>query len=362
MPTDRTPAPLAGVLAAGGMLLAAFGNRRAKDVVALREAHAEIRPGNKRDRAREMGRLARSPEQIPPAGWWAILKRTFSQIMDDRILTEAAGVTFYTLLALFPALAATISIYGLFANPAEMWSHIESLSGIIPSGGMDLLREQAQRLTSKPQEALGLGVLVGLLVSLWSANQAVTAIVDSLNVVYEEKETRSFVRLRVLTLSLTVGGILFLLTAIAAVVAVPIILGLLGLKNETDLIVRLARWPLLLLGAAFVFAVLYRYGPNRRRAKWKWVTWGSTIAAVLWIGVSIGFSFYVTNFGSYDKTYGSLGAVVGFMTWIWLSATVVLAGAELDSEMEHQTAADTTVGRPKPLGARGATMADTVAD
>lgn len=364
MPLDQEPDPkLAGALAAGGLLLAAFGKRTGRDVQALREAVAEAsRPSSKRARARDRGRQANRPSEIPARGWWQILKRTFQQMQEDRLLTEAAGVTFFTLLALFPALAASIAIYGLFSDPGSMWGHIESLAGIIPEGGLSLLREQATRLTARPGETLGLSALVGLAVSLWSANQAVTALVDSLNVVYEEKETRGFFTLRVWTLTMTLGAILFLLVAVAAVVALPVVLGFVGLAEETDLILRLARWPLLLLGAAFLFALLYRYGPNRRRARWRWITWGSTVAALLWIGVSVGFSFYVANFGSYDRTYGSLGAVVGFMTWIWLSATVVLAGAELDAEIEHQTARDTTVGAGRPLGARGARMADTVAE
>jgi membrane protein len=307
------------------------------------------------------GRQANSPSEIPARGWWAILKRTANQVSEDRVMTEAAGITFYTLLALFPAIAALISIYGFFADPAAVAGHLSAVSGIVPGGGMQIIEEQVQRIASQGRTSLGFGALIALGISLWSANQAMKALVDALNVVYEEPERRGFVLRTLVTLGFTITGILFVLLAMAGVVVLPVVLGFLGLEGTTDLLLRLARWPVLALVIMLMLAAIYRYGPSREKAQWRWVTWGSGVATVGWLAGSIGFSWYVTNFGSFNETYGSLGAVIGFMTWIWLSGIVVLVGAELDAEMEHQTAQDTTTQPARPMGQRGAHMADTVA-
>jgi membrane protein len=367
MSKDRKPnALLATAIAASGLLLAAFGRGRAAPP---RPARVRARTGStprterealRRERHDPRGRDADHPAEIPPRGWWDILKRTASEISEDRVLTEAAGITFFTLLALFPAIAALVSIYGLFADPAEIERHFELASGFVPGGGLEIMEDQVRRIAAQGQGALGFGVAIGLATSLWSANQAMKAIVDALNVVYDEKEKRGYFTLLALTLALTLGGIIFVLLAIAGVVLLPIVLSFIGL-GDSDIWLRLARWPLLLIGIGVFLAVVYRYGPSRQRARWRWISLGSAAAAILWVIGSIGFSWYVTNFGSYNETYGSLGAVIGFMTWIWLSATIVLAGAELDAEMEHQTARDTTTGPERPMGTRGAKMADTVA-
>jgi membrane protein len=184
---------------------------------------------------------------------------------------------------------------------------------------------------------------------------------DALNVIYEEKEKRSFIRLTLVTLAFTLGGLLFMIVAVTGVVVLPVIFGLIGLGSTVEWVLRIARWPLLIVLVGIMLAALYRFGPSRKQAKWRWVSWGSVLASVVWLAASLGFSWYVESFGSYNETYGSLGAVVGFMTWIWISSAVVLLGGELNSEMEHQTARDTTTGREKPMGRRGAKMADTVA-
>ncbi len=317
----------------------------------------DIPPGLPTDR----GHDAERPGDFPARGWWQILKRTVFQAGEDRLLTEAAGVTFYTLLALFPAIAALVSVYGLFADRAAIGQHLEMLSGVIPGGGMELIEEQVRRLNSQPEQALGFGAILGLVLSLWSANQATKAVFDALNVVYEEKEKRSFIKLTAVTLLFTLGGVVFALLAVGAVVVLPVVLNLIWLGAAAEWVLHLARWPILLAAVAFMLACIYRFGPSRARARWRWVTWGSAVASVLWLLVSLGFSYYVANFGSYNETYGSLGAVVGFMTWIWISSAVVLLGGELNAEMEHQTARDTTTGRELPLGMRRARMADTVA-
>ena len=202
---------------------------------------------------------------------------------------------------------------------------------------------------------------MGLAIALWSANQGIKALFDSLNIVYNETEKRSFLRLTVITLGFTLGIIVFLIVALAGVVVIPIVLQFIGLHGATAVLLRFARWPVMLVLVALFLAVIYRYGPSREHARWQWVSWGSAFAAIAWIAASLLFAWYVASFGSYNKTYGTLGAAVGFMTWIWISAAIVLLGGVLNAELEAQTARDTTTGAPLPRGARGAMKADEVA-
>ncbi len=307
------------------------------------------------------GHHAETPKQIPAKGWWQIAKRVFAGITNDRILANAAGVTFYTLLAIFPAIATLVSLYGLIADPRTIASNLSVMSGVLPGGGMQILHDQVTALTSGPPKALGLGAAAGLLTSLWSSNAAMKALFDALNMAYEEKEKRSFVRLTLLTLAFTVCGIIFMIIAMGAVVVLPALLKLVGLDETVGRLLNLARWPALIVILTLFLSAVYRYGPSRDKPRWAWVSWGGAAATMLWLVVSLLFSYYVENFGNYNKTYGSLGAAVGFMTWIWLSTTVILIGGELNAEMEHQTSHDTTEGPPKPLGQRGANKADHVA-
>jgi membrane protein len=308
------------------------------------------------------GRQAETPTEIPTPGWKDILWRTYEEFNKDRVMSLAAGVTYYALLALFPAIAALVSIYGLFADPASIQDHLNALSGVLPGGALDIVREQVTRIASQGGGTLGLSFVIGLAISLWSANAGMKAILDALNIVYDEEEKRSFIKLNLISLTFTLGAIGFLLIAIGAIIVLPIILNFIGLGSTGEWLLTIARWPALLACVVFGLAVLYRYGPSRDKAEWKWATPGGIVAAVLWLAVSMLFSWYVSNFGSYNATYGSLGAVIGFMTWIWLSSIVVLMGAEINAEMEHQTAKDTTEGAHQPLGARGAQMADTVGE
>jgi membrane protein len=303
------------------------------------------------------GRFAETPAQIPARGWKDILKRCYQRLNDDRILAIAAGVTFYALLAIFPAIAALVSIYGLFADPGTIAKHLDDISGMVPGGAIDVIRGQLENLTSKGNGALGLAFVIGLAISLWSANSGVKAMMDALNVAYREKERRGFFRLNATSFAFTIGGIVAVMVGLGAIVVLPLALQYLGL-DRAQWIAEAIKWPVLLVAVVLAISVLYRYAPSRREAKWRWVTWGSGFATVGWIAISILFSWYAANFGSYNKTYGSLGAVIGFMTWIWLSATVILLGAELDAEIERQTECDTTVGPTKPIGRRGATVAD----
>ncbi len=306
------------------------------------------------------GRSADTPTEIPARGWKDILWRTYEEFGKDRVMSVAAGVTYYALLAVFPAIAALVSIYGLFADPATIQDHLNTLSGVLPGGALDIIREQVTRIASQGGGALGFGFIFGLVLSLWSANAGMKAVFDALNIVYDEEEKRSFFKLNLMSLSFTLGAIFFILFAIAGIIVLPILLDFLGLRQGLEWLLSLARWPILLIGVVFGLSLIYRFGPSRDKAEWKWVTPGGLVAAVLWLVVSMLFSWYVANFGSYNETYGSLGAVIGFMTWIWLSSIVVLVGAEINAEMEHQTAKDTTEGAHQPMGTRGAQMADTV--
>lgn len=310
--------------------------------------------------AQGRGRTAARPSDIPAPGWKDILLRTYKSMSEDRLFALAAGVTYYVLLALFPGMAALVSIYGMIADPADIGHRLDALSGTIPQSAIDLMRGQLQHLASQNEQALGLAFIGGVLGSLWGANAAVKALFDALNVVYGEREKRNFLKLNALSLFFTACFVLFLVLAMTGIVAVPAVLDLLHLGSMSELIINLLRWPALLLLVILGLALVYRYGPSRADARWRWVSWGSAAAAFLWLGVSMLFSWYAGNFGSYDKTYGSLGAVAAFMVWTWLSMTVVLTGGELNAEIEHQTARDSTTGRPKPMGARGARMADTL--
>src|SRR5215216_3121276 len=234
------------------------------------------------------------------------------------------------------------------------------MSSFLPGGALDIIGEQMGRLAAQPGGKLGLTFFVGLGISLWSANAGIKAMFDALNIVYGEKEKRNFLKLNAVSLAFTAGALMFALVAIAAVVALPVALDYIGLGRVTEWALKIGRWPILFCGVALWIALVYRYGPSRDTPRWRWISWGSAVASLVWICASILFSWYAANFGSYNKTYGSLGAAIGFMTWIWLSTIVILMGAELDAEMEHQTARDTTTGTPKPLGSRGAAVADTV--
>jgi membrane protein len=305
-----------------------------------------------------VGADARSPSEIPPRGWWLVAKRAAAGFNEDRVMTEAAGVTFYVLLALFPALASFISIYGLFADPSKLTDQLQNLGDIVPGGGLDLIRAQVMSLTSSSNQALGFGALVGLATSLWSANAGMKSLFGALNVVYHEKEKRSYLKFTLEAFAFTLGAIAFIILALFAVVAIPVMLNFVGLSSIADTLLRVARWPVMLIVVSMVFSLIYRFGPSRNRAKWQWVSWGGAFAAVFWVIASLAFSFYVANFGNYNKTYGTLGAAIGFMTWIWISTMVVLMGAELNAELERQTGRDSTVGAEKPPGIRGAYMAD----
>ena len=317
---------------------------------------AQVRRAKERGR----GRRATSPWQIPWAGWKDILWRVYASINDNRLLAVAGGVVFYSLLAIFPAIAAFVSLYGLIADASTIDSHLSMAAGVLPAGAVDILHEQIVRLTAKTDANLGLGFITGLAVALWSANAGMKGIIDALNVVYDEKEKRSFVKLNLLSLLFTLVAMVSLMIAIAAVVVAPIVFSAVGLSSFPSLALAVLRWPLLLIVAAAGLAAIYRYGPSRTVARWQWLSVGSAASAIGWLVTSVLFSWYIAHFGAYNATYGSLGAAVGMMMWMWISTIVILLGGELNAEIEHQTAHDSTVGADQPIGARGAVMADTI--
>jgi len=324
------------------------------------DAPAELVDDRTRAREPNRGREANTPAEIPVRGWKDILWRVFWGISEDRILSTSGGVAFFALLAVFPAMATIVSLYGLFADTSTIRGHLSLLAGILPGGVLELIGEQITLIVTQRSDTLSVAFIVGFLVALWCANSGVSALFDALNVVYGEKEKRSLLRFYATTFLLTLGMIGFIIVAISAVVVAPVVLTFVGFVTPAERLFAILRWPVLLVVVCMWLAVIYRYGPSRRDPKWRWVTWGSVTAAVLWLAASMLFSWYVANFDSYNKTYGSLGAGVGFMVWIWLSVVIVLLGADLNAEMEHQTAKDSTDGPARPLGSRGANMADHV--
>jgi len=303
------------------------------------------------------GRLARAPAHIPMTGWRDIVWRTWLEVNADKLPSVAAGVTFYTLLAIFPAVGAFVSLYGLFADVGAVREQLNDLALFVPRDVLKLVGDQMMQLATRQDAGLSAALAVSVLLSLWTANAGIAALFDGLNVAYDETEKRNFVVRRIMTYAFTAALVLFATVVTAVLVAVPIYLRQLGLIDSW---LAPFRWVVLTVLAACAFAVVYRFGPSRERARWRWVRWGAALAAVAWIGGSLGFSWYVNHIAHYDATYGSLGAAVGFMMWIWFSVMVVLIGAELNAEIEHQTALDSTTGAPLPMGARGAVMADTV--
>ena len=332
------------------------GDMRAEHPHTLRSS-----AGSEAGEADDRGRSAATPSAIPAHGWKDILLRVYANFSEHRIMSLAAGMTYYSILAIFPAIAALVAINGFFADPSSIAEHLDQLGGVLPGGALDVARNQLTRVASNGSKTLGLAFLLGFCISLWSANAAMKALFDTLNIVYGEDEKRGFFKLNAISLCFTIAAILFVVAALGSVVAVPVILNSVGLSKAGDYILRFGRWPAMYLVITFALAIIYRYGASRETPQWRWITWGSAIAALLWLGGSALFSWYAANFGKFNETYGSLGAIIGFMTWLWISAIVILLGAEIDAEMEHQTAHDTTEGAPKPMGKRGAHVADSVA-
>jgi membrane protein len=310
----------------------------------------------------DRGRSADRPSALPAAGWRDILWRVWTQIGEDNVSIVAAGVAFYVMLALFPAITAFVSLFGLVADPAQVQAQFENLRGVIPDDGWRVLNDQLTAVASAQTSKLGISALIALVVALWSAGAGVRAMMTALNIAYHEHERRGFFRFYATAFLFTIGIALLGIVSLGVIVIVPLLLNLVDLGGITQVLVKLMPWLVLAGFVVVALGVLYRYGASRHEPKTRWVSWGATLATVLWIGASLVFSIYVSNFGSYNETYGALAAVMILLLWLWISAFIVLLGAELNAEMEHQTERDTTVGRPKPRGERGAYVADHVGE
>lgn len=306
------------------------------------------------------GRNATSPHQIPPPGWKDVLWRTYKEIGADRVTLIAAAVTYYLLLALFPTLTAFVSIYGLFTEPATVTEHVRLLSSVVPAGGMAIIDEQLTRLTSAGGSTLGIALLISLAIALWSASSGVKTLFEAMNIAYDEEEKRNFVVLNATALAFTFASIVGAVVMIALSVATPVALDFVGLSTRLEWLIRIGSY--LVLGLAFMIGLsaLYRFGPSRQQAKWRWVSPGAILATTIILVVSMLFGWYATNFGNFDRTYGSLGGLIALLTWIWISVNAVIVGAELNSEAERQTRKDSTIGADAPIGYRDAVAADTV--
>ena len=307
------------------------------------------------------GRGARSPWEIPAGGWLAVVKRAWKEGGDDNIGLISAGVAFYGFLSIVPLLGAIVLTYGIVADPQTVSGNIAQLTTVMPAQVAQLIGDQLMQVVGTSGGKKGLGLAVALAIALYGATKGAGAIVTALNIAYEEKEDRGFIKLNLLQLGIVVGGVVLALAAIASTTLTALADSLIpNAPGVVHGLVRVVSYLVLAAIAAGAMATLYRYGPNRAEAKWTWLTPGSAGATVLWIAMTVGFGLYVANFGSYDATYGSLGAIVVMLTWLSLSAYVFLLGAELNSELERQTAADTTVGADRRRGDRRAAAADEV--
>jgi membrane protein len=306
------------------------------------------------------GRAAWHPQGIPPAGWRDILLRIGRRTGRDYVSLMAAGVAFFGLLSLFPALATLAALAGIFFEPGIVERQIAGFGGVAPSQSVELIRSQAAELAERQTGTLGLTALISLAISFFFASRGVDNMIDGLNMAHGETETRGLVMRNVVSLGLTAVLILLSLAALGLTVLVPQIASGLGVGDRTDVIVRWGRWPLIFVIVLTGIGLLYRSGPSRRSPRWSWVTPGAVLATLVWFGGSFLFSWLVRNFGSYELTFGAIAGVVILLLWMWLSSFVVLMGAQLNAEMEHQTRRDTTRGRVRPMGQRGAYMADTL--
>jgi membrane protein len=356
-------AAIAGLTAGAGAahLIYSQGHKFGLELRAPRPEPSPPKPPTPEDHeAREpgRGRIARHPHQIPHKGWVDIAWRVAGSYFGDRVGFVAGGVTFFILLSLFPTLGAFVTIYGLFADPADAWSRLAFLYTVLPSNVAAFLGPEMERLAARstPQQAFTLAWTLAL--SLWTANGGIKTLFYGLNVAYHEVERRNIVRYNLICFAFTLSGLAAVLVTAGLVVGVPVVLGVFGLAEEWSALAPL-RWPVLFALYVAALAAIYRFGPCRARARWRWLTPGALFAAVLSVLVSFVFSWFLTTFVRLDS-YGPLATAMAFLLWTWISVQVVLMGAELNAEIEHQTAHDTTTGEPRPLGQRGAVMADTV--
>ncbi len=308
------------------------------------------------------GRKAKAPTAIPLKGWKDIALRVKDRVKSDHVGLIAAGVAFYALLALFPALTALLAVSGLIVEPAQVIDLIDDLSAVMPRQVAEIIIAQAQQVAGSEQAGLGLATILGIALALWSASKGVASLIEGLNVAYGEEEKRGFIKLKLQTLLLTLGLILGAIYAAVAMMGVPAVLSFVDFGAITEWLIAGIGWVILICLMIVGLGVVYSYGPSRDPAHWRWLSGGAIVAVLIWLVGSIAFAFYAANFGSYNETFGSLGGVIVLLTWLWLSAYIVLMGAELNAEIEAQTRRDTTVGKTEAMGERGAVKADNLGE
>jgi membrane protein len=306
------------------------------------------------------GRYAERPSEIPARGLWDVIWRVYNDVLNDRVTLIAAGATYYIVLSMFPGMGVLVSTYGLLSDPSDIPLQISAFRDILPPGAFDMLLPQLEGLASKGRSELSFAFATSLVVAFWSATSGVKALFEAMNVAYGEREKRSFVHLNSLAIVFTLGAIATLVLLITIIGVVPAILKALYIDQWTELLARIARWPFVLALTGCATTIIYRFGPSREDAKLRWLTWGTALSTIVWAMATAAFSIYLLNFANYNATYGTLGAMIAFMIWIWLSIVILIVGAEFNAELEHQTKCDSTTGPPLPMGERGAVMADTL--
>ena len=309
-----------------------------------------------------VGTRAQRPTEIPARGWWQVVRRGWRESQDDNVSLMSAGVAFWLFLSLFPSLIALITVYGLVTDPDEAARQVEQLAGALPESARETLLEQVDTITSTQSDALTVSLVASLLAALWSASAGTMNLIKATNIAYDEDETRGFLRLRAVAMVATLLVVLFVAASIALVAVAPVLLEQLGLGVVATYASQVLRWAGLVLLVTVGLALLYRYAPDRDAAKVRWVSVGAAVATVIWVAASAGFSFYVSTFGSYNETYGAIAGVIVLLLWLYLTSFIVLLGAEINAETEHQTGHDTTRGAERPMGQRGAHVADTYPD
>ncbi|MDX6752323.1 YihY/virulence factor BrkB family protein [Geminicoccaceae bacterium 1502E] len=306
------------------------------------------------------GRALQGPTHFPPRLWWRVAKGAGVDTLNDNVPLIAAGCAFYTLLAIFPGITILVSLYGLLFDVATVAPQLEALRPLLPDQAFAMVADRVEAVVSKPQATLGWGLALSSALALWSTAAGVKSMMTALNIVYQEPERRNFIQFSLIALLLTLGAVVGVIVTLTVVVGLPALLSFAWLGRLGEVLVTLLSWTLLGAGLVLGLGVLYRYGPSRRHARWRWITPGSLVTVILWLIVAALYSFYVANFAAYDATYGPLGAVIGAMMWFYVSAVVILFGAEINAQLELHTSRDTTVGPDRPMGQRGAHVANTV--
>ena len=324
----------------------------------IKDREDERHPSSEHEAHYAAGRDATHPKEIPSRGWWAILKRTYQVMTDKDLGLMCAGVAFYGFLSIFPIIAAIVLIYGLVATPESLAGHLDLIRPLLPAAAMEIIDGRLESLVNQPASSLGWGLLLSLGLALWSGSRGTNSLILAIGEAYHEDDRRGFVASALLSVGLTLGAILFLGFAIAAIAVLPAILNNFALGPTLEPVLNWIRWPILLAAVIGVVTVLYRLAPDRDDARWRWLVPGAAVATVLWMILSIGFTIYAENFGSYSASFGSLAGAVVLMFWIYYSTMAFVFGAALNGQMELQTRRDTTVGGNEPMGTREAFVAD----